>query len=52
MGPSIVVDGEQAPRKIVDSPWILAPAAAIFAVVLGINLLVQGSGRAPVQLEE
>ena len=37
---------------IVDSPWILAPAAAIFAVVLGINLLIQGSGRAPVQLEE
>jgi peptide/nickel transport system permease protein len=37
---------------IADSPWILAPAAAIFAVVLGINLLIQGSGRAPVQLEE
>jgi peptide/nickel transport system permease protein len=37
---------------IADSPWILAPAAAIFAVVLGINLIIQGSGRAPIQLEE
>jgi peptide/nickel transport system permease protein len=36
---------------ITDAPWMLAPAAAIFALVLGINLLVQGSGRAPVQLE-
>jgi len=30
---------------IVDAPWILAPAAAIFAVVLGVNLLIQGTGR-------
>lgn len=34
-----------------DAPWTLAPAAAIFTVVLAVNLAVQGSGRAPVQLE-
>lgn len=34
-----------------DTPWTLAPAAAIFIVVLGVNLVVQGSGRPPVQLE-
>jgi peptide/nickel transport system permease protein len=34
-----------------DTPWTLAPALAIFLVVLGVNLVVQGSGRAPVQLE-
>jgi peptide/nickel transport system permease protein len=34
-----------------DAPWTLAPAAAIFIVVLGVNLLAQGGGRAPVQLE-
>jgi peptide/nickel transport system permease protein len=34
-----------------DAPWALAPAAAIFLVVLGVNLLVQSTGRAPVQLE-
>ena len=34
-----------------DAPWTLAPAAAIFVAVLGVNLLVQGGGRAPVQLE-
>jgi peptide/nickel transport system permease protein len=33
------------------APWMLAPAAAIFLVVLGVNLSVQGRGRAPVQLE-
>jgi len=37
---------------IADAPWMLAPAAAIFVVVLGVNLAVQGHGRAPVQLEE
>jgi peptide/nickel transport system permease protein len=36
---------------IADAPWILAPAAAIFAVVLAVNLIVQGSGRPPIQLE-
>jgi peptide/nickel transport system permease protein len=30
-----------------DAPWTLAPAAAIFLVVLGVNLVVQGSGRSP-----
>jgi peptide/nickel transport system permease protein len=30
-----------------DAPWTLAPAAAIFIVVLAVNLVVQGSGRAP-----
>jgi peptide/nickel transport system permease protein len=34
-----------------DAPWTLAPAAAIFMVVLGVNLLVQSTGHAPVQLE-
>ena len=33
------------------APWMLAPAAAIFVVVLAVNLAVQGGGRAPVQLE-
>ncbi|MGE0594143.1 MAG: ABC transporter permease [Vicinamibacterales bacterium] len=31
-----------------DAPWLLAPAGAIFVVVLGVNLLVQGGGRPPV----
>jgi len=34
-----------------EAPWMLAPAAAIFLVVLAVNLVVQGSGRSPVQLE-
>ena len=34
-----------------DAPWMLAPAAAIVVVVLAINLVVQGSGRSPVQFE-
>lgn len=34
-----------------DAPWMLAPAAAIFVVVLAVNLVVQGSGRSPVQFE-
>jgi len=36
---------------VVDVPWLLAPAAAIFLTVLAINLLVQATGRTPVQLE-
>jgi peptide/nickel transport system permease protein len=32
-----------------DAPWALAPAGAIFLVVLGVNLAVQGSARPPVQ---
>ena len=34
-----------------EAPWMLAPAAAIFIVVLAVNLTVQATGRAPVQLE-
>jgi peptide/nickel transport system permease protein len=30
-----------------EAPWMLAPAAAIFVVVLAVNLIVQGSGRTP-----
>ena len=30
-----------------DTPWMLAPAGAIFVVVLAVNLVVQGTGRAP-----
>lgn len=36
---------------LADMPWTLAPAVAIFLAVLGANLAVQGSGRAPVQLD-
>jgi len=36
---------------LAEAPWMLAPAAAIFIVVLAVNLAVQGTGRAPVQLE-
>jgi ABC-type dipeptide/oligopeptide/nickel transport system permease subunit len=36
---------------VAEAPWMLAPAAAIFVVVLGVNLVVQGTGRTPVQLE-
>ena len=34
---------------LADAPWTLAPAAAIFIVVVGVNLLLQGRGRVPVQ---
>jgi peptide/nickel transport system permease protein len=36
---------------LADMPWLLAPAAVIFCAVLGANLVVQGGGRPPVQLE-
>jgi peptide/nickel transport system permease protein len=36
---------------LAEAPWTLAPAGAIFMVVLAVNLAVQGAGRAPVQLE-
>ena len=36
---------------VADAPWTLAPAAAIFLFVLAVNLTIQGTGRAPVQLE-
>ncbi len=32
-----------------EAPWTLAPAAAIFVVVLGVNLVLQKRGRVPVQ---
>jgi peptide/nickel transport system permease protein len=32
-----------------EAPWTLAPAVAIFVVVLGVNLVLQRSGRVPVQ---
>ena len=35
---------------LADMPWTLAPALAIFVVVLAVNLTVQGTGRIPVQL--
>jgi peptide/nickel transport system permease protein len=34
-----------------DTPWALAPAGAIFLVVLAVNLAVQRPGRGPVQLD-
>jgi peptide/nickel transport system permease protein len=33
-----------------DFPWVLAPAIAIFLVVLGLNLILQGSGVNPIGL--
>jgi peptide/nickel transport system permease protein len=36
---------------VAEAPWMLAPAAAIFLFVLAVNLTVQSTGRAPVQLE-
>ena len=36
---------------LAEAPWMLAPAAAIFVVVLAVNLAVQGTGYAPIQLE-
>ena len=35
----------------ISAPWILAPGLAIFVFVLAVNLVVQGAGRAPVQLD-
>ncbi len=32
-------------RVFADYPWLLSPAVAIFAVVLGLNLMLQGSPR-------
>ena len=33
-------------RVFADFPWLLSPAAAMFLVVLGLNLLLQGDGPA------
>jgi peptide/nickel transport system permease protein len=46
-----MLEGASNVASLGDTPWFLAPAAAIFIVVLGVNLVVQGSGRAPVQFE-
>jgi peptide/nickel transport system permease protein len=35
-------------RAFADFPWLLSPAAAMFLVVLGLNLVMQRSGIAPV----
>jgi peptide/nickel transport system permease protein len=35
-------------RAFADFPWLLSPAAAMFLLVLGLNLVVQRSGAAPV----
>jgi peptide/nickel transport system permease protein len=35
-------------RAFADFPWLLSPAAAMFLVVLGLNLVTQRSGVAPV----
>jgi peptide/nickel transport system permease protein len=35
-------------RAFADFPWLLSPAAAMFLVVLGLNLVMQTSGLAPV----
>ena len=35
-------------RAFADFPWLLSPAAAMFLVVLGLNLVMQTSGIAPV----
>lgn len=36
---------------LAEAPWMLAPAIAIFVVVLAVKLAVQGTGHTPVQLE-
>jgi peptide/nickel transport system permease protein len=37
-------------RTLVDFPWLLSPAVAIFLVVLGLNLLLQQAGVNPVTI--
>ena len=45
--------GEAANASIiVEAPWMLAPAGAIFLVVLAANLVVQGDRRGLVELEK
>jgi len=38
----------RAIRTFTDFPWLLSPAAAMFLLVLGLNLVVQDTGVAPV----
>ena len=35
---------------LADVPWVLAPAAAIFVVVLAVNLIVQDGNQAGVRI--
>jgi peptide/nickel transport system permease protein len=44
---SMLQDGAKV-TNLADFPWTLSPAAAIFLVVLALNLVLQGSGRTPV----
>ena len=37
-------------RTLVDFPWLLSPAVAIFLVVLGLNLVLQQAGVNPVTI--
>jgi peptide/nickel transport system permease protein len=41
----------QSVRAFTDFPWLLSPAAAMFLLVLGLNLVVQHPGVAPVYNE-
>jgi ABC-type dipeptide/oligopeptide/nickel transport system permease subunit len=34
-------------RAFADFPWLLSPAAAMFLVVLGLNLILQGGPSGP-----
>jgi peptide/nickel transport system permease protein len=43
---AMLQDGAKV-SNLADFPWTLSPAAAIFLVVLALNLVVQGSGRTP-----
>jgi ABC-type dipeptide/oligopeptide/nickel transport system permease subunit len=38
-------DASNNTRVFADFPWLLSPAAAMFMVVLGINLALQNSER-------
>lgn len=37
--------------RAAEAPWTLAPAAAMFAVVLAVNLCVQGTAWTPLQVQ-
>lgn len=41
---------EPAQSVLLGDVWTLAPAGAIFLVVLAVNLVIQGGGRPPIQL--
>jgi peptide/nickel transport system permease protein len=48
---TMLQEGASNVALLADAPWSLAPAIAIFLVVLGVNLVVQGAGRSPVHFE-